>query len=561
MNVSQIFENISQLLHIQGGNPHRVRSYQRMANIIVELTRSVESEVSYLSNMIEKGELKKIKGIGDSAINIITDILKNGTSRLYEELKLEIGQEFLDLLKVRGIGLKIATQLYHQSNIRSLSDLRVALDNNQLTDIQGLGTKKIKSINNSLKYLETVKDLRPLGTIQLIADRLVRKLKTGSSIEKVEVTGEVRRGEEMISRLELIVIGSPDKTSQILNGLITNEVVTERNISGKINQFPIIIHFTNLTFMAWDWFVTTGSKDHVEKINISKSNFGTEKDIYACAGLPYIAPELRRITDLANPIEDDIPKLVELNDICSDLHIHTNWSDGLNTIQEMVDQAKCLGYSHISITDHSKSSSVANGLDENRLREQINQVRIIDAKTEDITVLAGSEVDILKNGNLDFDDELLAELDLVIASVHSNFDLNPSQMTQRIIRAIENPFTMVIGHPTGRLLGLRPAYTFDLPSVMDAAADCGVALEINSSINRLDLEPDAVILAKQKGVQLSVNTDAHSLSGLGQMKLGISVARRGWLKSTDIINTLSLDQFWNWKKRRRNPKDDSFMSF
>jgi len=231
--------------------------------------------------------------------------------------------------------------------------------------------------------------------------------------------------------------------------------------------------------------------------------------------------------------------------------MHTNWSDGLNTIQEMVNQAKSLGYSHISITDHSKSSVVANGLDPNRLRKQIEEVRIVNNRTDGITVLAGSEVDILKNGDLDYDDELLAELDIVIASIHSNFELSESQMTQRIIRAIENPFTMMIGHPTGRLLGSRPGYAFDLPAILDVAADCEVALEINASINRLDLEPDSVILAKQKGVQLSVNTDAHSLPDLQQMKWGITVARRGWLEPSDIINTLTLDQFFDWKNGRQ----------
>ncbi|MBF75408.1 hypothetical protein CMK20_14635 [Candidatus Poribacteria bacterium] len=553
MNISQIFENISQLLYIRGDKSYRVQSYQRVADIIGQLTHSIEAEneISYLSEMLETGQLRTIKGIGDSAISVITDLLQKGTSNLYEELKLEVGTEVLELLKVRGIGIKMATQLYRHAKIHSLSDLRLALSSNRLKEIKGLGTRKIQSIETSLNYLEIVKNLRPLGIIRPIADRIVSKLKGQPGVEKIEITGEVRRGEEMVSQLELLLIGSPDNVARVLKDHLKDQVINATNISGTINQFPVVIHFTNLTSMAWDWIVTTGPEDHVQQLSIPGSDLSTEREIYLLSGLPYIAPELRRTTEFANPIEDKLPHLVELTDIRSDLHMHTNWSDGLNTIQEMVNQAKSLGYSHISITDHSKSSVVANGLDPNRLRKQIEEVRIVNNRTDGITVLAGSEVDILKNGDLDYDDELLAELDIVIASIHSNFELSESQMTQRIIRAIENPFTMMIGHPTGRLLGSRPGYAFDLPAILDVAADCEVALEINASINRLDLEPDSVILAKQKGVQLSVNTDAHSLPDLQQMKWGITVARRGWLEPSDIINTLTLDQFFDWKNGRQ----------
>ena len=553
MNISQIFENISQLLYIRGDKSYRVQSYQRVADIIGQLTHSIEAEneISYLSEMLETGQLRTIKGIGDSAISVITDLLQNGTSNLYEELKLEVGTEVLELLKVRGIGIKMATQLYRHAKIHSLSDLRLALSSNRLKEIKGLGTRKIQSIETSLNYLEIVKNLRPLGIIRPIADRIVSKLKGQPGVEKIEITGEVRRGEEMVSQLELLLIGSPDNVARVLKDHLKDQVINATNISGTINQFPVVIHFTNLTSMAWDWIITTGPEDHVQQLSIPGSDLSTEREIYLLSGLPYIAPELRRTTEFANPIEDKLPHLVELTDIRSDLHMHTNWSDGLNTIQEMVNQAKSLGYSHISITDHSKSSVVANGLDPNRLRKQIEEVRIVNNRTDGITVLAGSEVDILKNGDLDYDDELLAELDIVIASIHSNFELSESQMTQRIIRAIENPFTMMIGHPTGRLLGSRPGYAFDLPAILDVAADCEVALEINASINRLDLEPDSVILAKQKGVQLSVNTDAHSLPDLQQMKWGITVARRGWLEPSDIINTLTLDQFFDWKNGRQ----------
>lgn len=276
----------------------------------------------------------------------------------------------------------------------------------------------------------------------------------------------------------------------------------------------------------------------------------TEVEIYTQLNLPYIVPELRKskkITDLA--LTDEIPDLIELSDIRSDLHMHTSWSDGLNSVKEMIKTAQKIGYNFIAITDHSQSSRIANGLDSTRLFSQIEQISDLNERIDGLDILAGSEVDILKDGQLDFSDQVLSKLDVVVASVHSNFGMNETDMTKRLIRAIENPFVDILGHPTGRLLMRRPEYAFNLSAVIDAAIANGVALEINASPSRLDLGSDIVKHVRDKGAMISINTDAHSAENLDRMWLGINVARRGWLNKENVINTFTINEFQEWKQR------------
>ena len=551
MSISQIFENISHLLQIQSGPSHRSRNYQKAADIIRDLTDESGHEISFLQNLTETDRLEQVRGIGKSTATKIVEIIQTGTCQLYEDLKSKVGEGVLDLLRVRGIGIKTASRLYQLAEVKSLADLRSSIDTGKLKEIRGLGIKTLKSIDSSLAYLESVQNLKPLGDVKPLADGLMDLLQTCSAIERVEVTGEYRRGKEMLSRLDLLVIGDAEAIQQALTDRIEIEIITEEVVTGTVDRFPVHIYCTDHSTFAWDWLQTTGPLRHIEQLGLTESSYRTEADIYDNVDLPYIAPELRRSTRLSDSIKAAkiSPNLVTIADILADLHMHTDWSDGLNTVQEMVNGAKDLGYHYLAITDHSRSSAIANGLSTERLKAQIDTVKVITSKTEGITVLTGSEVDILKDGRLDFADELLAELDVVIASVHSVFEMSQVQMTKRIIRAIENPFTMMIGHPTGRLLGSRPGYAVDLSAVIDAAADHGVALEINASPYRLDLESDAVMEAKSKGVMLSVNTDAHAVSNLNQMPLGITTARRGWLESANLINTLSLDDFRRWKNR------------
>ena len=313
-------------------------------------------------------------------------------------------------------------------------------------------------------------------------------------------------------------------------------------------DFPVSIYLCTAATSGVTRFLTTAADAHFDALPQCPSPRTTEPgiteaEIYEELGLSYIPPELRQDgASVAAAQDNTLPDLVELTDLRGDLHAHTDWSDGRNTLQEVVAAAKAEGLEYIAITDHSVSSTIANGLDQKRLLEQVKQVRELDAEIEGITVLAGSEVDIRRSGTLDFPDEILAQLDIVVASVHSHFQFTEAEMTKRIVRAIENPFVNIIGHPTGRMLGHRPGYALNIEEVIAAAAENGTVLEINGSPNRLDLDPQFVRQAKDAGVLLAVNTDAHAIRQLSHRHSGVNVARRGWLTKADVINTYTLEE-------------------
>ncbi|MEC9256969.1 MAG: PHP domain-containing protein, partial [Candidatus Poribacteria bacterium] len=376
--------------------------------------------------------------------------------------------------------------------------------------------------------------------------------------------GDLRRYEEILQSLELVVVC--DDLSILLSLLSTLdhiealEIKDSRILAEISNGFPVEIHNATHDTYSKLLFSTTAEPEHLQSIHDLANNKGltkdewmhgkTEVEIYTQLDLPYIVPELRKskkITDLA--LTDEIPDLIELSDIRSDLHMHTSWSDGLNSVKEMIKTAQKIGYNFIAITDHSQSSRIANGLDSTRLFSQIEQISDLNERIDGLDILAGSEVDILKDGQLDFSDQVLSKLDVVVASVHSNFGMNETDMTKRLIRAIENPFVDILGHPTGRLLMRRPEYAFNLSAVIDAAIANGVALEINASPSRLDLGSDIVKHVRDKGAMISINTDAHSAENLDRMWLGINVARRGWLNKENVINTFTINEFQEWKQR------------
>ena len=555
--ISQVFKNISNLLQIRGENSYRQRSYERAANLIEEIQQSIRQ-------LAIEENLRTIPGIGQAIESKILEILETGTCNFYEELKHEIGEEVLSLLQIRGIGIKSAARLYHDANIKSIADLRHAIDEGLLNKISGFGQKTIKTIDLNLRHLESFEGKRILSQILPIANEIFETLNGCNLVKKIDFTGDLRRYEEILESLELVIVC--DDLSILLPILskldrIESLEIKDSCIIAQIsNGFPVEIH--NATDDTYNklLFSTTATPEHLQSIHnlanhkeLTKDkwmNNKTEVEIYAQLDLPYIIPELRKskeITDLA--LTDEMPKLIELNDIQSDLHMHTNWSDGLNSIEEMVNTAHGIGHNFIAITDHSKSSRIANGLDSTRLFSQIEQIRDLNTSMDELEILVGSEVDILKDGQLDFSDQILSQLDVVVASVHSNFDMNETDMTKRLIQAIENPFVDILGHPTGRLLMRRPEYALNLEAIIEAAIANKVALEINASPSRLDLSPEIVKHAREKGAMISINTDAHSVENLDRMWLGINVAKRSWLNKENVINTFTLNEFKKWKQR------------
>ena len=552
--IGEVFRNIGNLLQIKGDDSFRARIYDRAAETIDEL--SVD-----LHQLAEEGTLRSIPGIGKAIEQKIIEMLETGRCRFYDNLIQEMGADVLDLIAIRGVGVKTAGRFYNELGIKSLGDLRAAIDADQLKQMQRMGAKTITSIDEGLRFLEAQRKLRPLRQILPIADAVFDALKNCPDIKRLDFTGDFRRHEEMLQNLELVAeCGSAQGIVEVLSGVkgVVSPVLQDdvRVVASVDRGFPLRVYCTSAEEFEATLVVTTGANAHLIQLNqlaasqnieaMSErlptwSKHKTEADIYGQLGLPFIVPELRGDADSIEAASaDNLPTLIEQSDLRCDLHMHTNWSDGRDTLRQMVETATSLGHEYIAITDHSKSSRIANGLTPERLTAQIQQVREINAEFDGMEVLAGSEVDILKDGSLDFPDELLAQLNIVIASVHGGLSMSELEMTDRIIRAIENPYVTIIGHPTGRLLGRRPGYAVNLEAVIDAAAAHRVALEINAAPSRLDLEPSPVRLARDRGVLLSVNTDAHSIPDLGRAIFGINVARRGWLEKADVLNTYSL---------------------
>lgn len=552
--ISEVLRNISNLIEIKGDDTFRARIYDRAADEIDAL--SVD-----LHQLAEEGQLRSIPGIGKAIEGKIIEMLETGRCRFYDDLIQEMGAEVLDLLAIRGVGAKTAGRFYYELGVKNLSDLRRAIEADQLNEMKRMGAKTIASIDEGLRFLETQRKMRPLWQILPTAHTVFDALKRCPEIKRLDFTGDFRRREEVLQSLEIIAeCTNPQAIVDILSGVDGVEFPTIQNdmhIAASVDAgFPLRIYCFGADEYEAELLMTTGADAHVAQLNqianaqdvdaIGKPppdwlKHKDESDIYGELGLPFIVPELRGDADsIEAGLAGNLPKLIELGDLRCDLHMHTNWSDGRSSIREMVEGAKALGHEYIAITDHSQSSRVANGLIPERLLEQLKEIREIDEEIGGIEVLAGSEVDIRRDGSLDFPDEILAQLDIVVASVHSGFSLSEAEMTERVIRAIENPFVKIIGHPTGRLLGRRPGYAINIDAVISAAAAHRVVLEVNASPSRLDLEPIAVRKACESGVLLAINTDAHAISQLEQGIFGINVARRGWLEKKDVLNTYSL---------------------
>ncbi len=558
--ISAIFRNISKLLQIRGDATFRSRSYDKAADTIDTLTVDIQQ-------LVAAGTLQDLPGIGKTLLEKTEEILETGSCKFYDGLVAEMGTEVLDLLELRGVGSKTASRLYSELGIKSLTHLNEALGDGKLQHMKGLGKKTIANITESLRFLNTYRGTRLIHKTLNLAENLSEIFKNCGAVKQHQFTGDLRRREEVYRSLSVVVECAEDihTTQRTLiehlskHGIDAHEQPTETplqhpqpTIQCRVDgDFPVDIYIADTAGYIPTCFITTATEAHLSEFEKQSPDSRydidtpTETAIYEKIGVQglYIEPELRQDGDaIIAALQDKLPTLIQTADLKGDLHVHTNHSDGANTLAEMVAAAKTHGLEYIAITDHSVSSTVANGLDQNRLLSQIAQIRELDVVTDGITVLTGSEVDIRKDGTLDFPDEILAQLDIVVASVHSHFSLSETEMTRRIVRAIENRFVKIIGHPTGRLLGKRAMYPVNFDEIINAAAANRTALEINSSPTRLDLGPEYVRKAKTAGVLFAVNTDAHAAIRFENRQFGINVARRGWLTKADVINTYPLQK-------------------
>lgn len=558
--VARVFQEIADLLELKGENPFKVRAYQKVV-------RSIEHLPVELSQLMAEGRLRQVPGVGEAIEKKITELLTTGHLKYYEELRAEFPEGIISLLQVPGIGPKTALRLSTELGIKSIEELEQAIIEGKVAGLFRMGDKTAENILRHLQSMRTKEQRIPIGVALPVTDEIMASLKDHAPVRNLTPAGSLRRFRETIGDIDLmgtaeeseIVIDAFTKLPQVkevlARGATKASIVTARNLQV---DFRVVEH--NEFGSLLQYF--TGSKQHninlrerAVRQGLSLSEYGiteirtgrlekfaTEEAFYARLALPYIPPEIREGTfEIEMAAEDRLPDLVRPSDVKGDLHVHSNWSDGRDSIEATALSARALGYQYIAFTDHSKGRGIARGLNEEKLQEQMAEIRRLNEILNGMRILAGIEVDIRADGSLDLPDGILAELDVVIAAVHSAMGQEQDRMTRRIIRAMENPHVDIIAHPTCRLLGEREAIAVDMEAIFRAAARTGTALEINAMPDRLDLKDIHISRARELGVKLALGTDAHAMEHLQFMRFGVGIARRGWCEAKHILNTLPVE--------------------
>jgi len=555
--IAKIFNDIAELLEIQGENPFRIRAYRRAALNIESFAKNVTET--------PRDELMKIPGIGQDLAGKIEEYARTGRIQSYEDLKKEVPEGLGVLLSVPGLGPKTAKLLSDKLKVRNLDDLERLTRGHKLSGLPGI---KEKTEENILKGIEMVKrgmERQPLGKVLPIANDILEHLKKKAPVNKISIAGSIRRWKDTIKDID--ILATSDGPKAVMNTFVRLPHVKDILMQGPTKS-SVIIHEglqVDLRVVEEDSFGAalayfTGSKAHnirlremAVKAGLKMNEYGIfreedgkkiggekEEDAYRILGLPFIPPELREDTgEIEAALEGRLPNLVLSGDIKGDLHVHTKRSDGSHDFDELIEGAKKMGYEYIAITDHSKGLGIARGLSVERLLEEKKEIEAVNKKLKGFRLLAGVEVDIRSDGHMDFPDEILKQMDIVVASIHSGFRQSREQITKRIISAMKNPYVSVIAHPTGRLIGERDPYEVDMDEVITAARETTTALEINAYPLRLDLNDVHAKMAKGKGVKVVISTDTHVLSQYEYMTYGVSIARRGWLEKRDVLNTMS----------------------
>jgi DNA polymerase (family 10) len=554
--IASIFGEIADLLELKGENPFRVRAYRRAA-------MNVEGTPKDLSSLGED-ELTAIPGIGKDLAGKIRQFSETGRIDLHEELKKEIPAGLLAILRVPGVGPKTAKVLYDKRNVKSLEELEALARGKKLAGIPGIQQKTEENILKGIELLKKGRERFSLGKVLPLARNIVELLRESVPRGRFEVAGSIRRWKETVKDIDVLGAGkNPEEIASAFVRLPAVKEVLERGttkctiLTQEGIQVDLRVVDEGSFGAALQYF--TGSKAHNIKLREMASRRGwkineyglfresdekriagrDEEGIYSALGLPWIAPELREDTgEIEAAMEGKLPELLALADIRGDLHAHTKWSDGSHDLDGLVAAARERGYRYIAVTDHSKGLGVAHGLDGKRVAEQMAQIDAANRKLPDFRILKGIEVDIRGDGSLDLPDEVLAGLDIVVASIHSGFKQGREQITSRLLSAVRNPFVSVIAHPTGRLIGEREPYDADMEAIFREAARRGVAMEINAYPLRLDLSDQHARMAKRYGIPLVVSTDTHIAANLDFMEYGVGIARRGWIEKGDVLNTL-----------------------
>lgn len=582
VEIAQILNDYADLLDIQGENPFRVRAYRKAVQTIESLSRPV-------AELVEEGEdLTNLPGIGVSIAEHIQEILRTGTLKAFEELRKDVPATLAELVQLEGLGPKRTKQLYRELGITSIADLQEALDAGKVEALPGFGKKSAEKIRQSIRTFKQ----RPERFKLMDADQLVRPLldylRNAPGIEQLEVAGSYRRRMETVGDVDILVTcenpkpvmkrfqSYPQVARVVAAGTTRGTVILRSGLQVDLRILPDRSYGAALHYF-------TGSKAHnisVRKLGVERglriSEYGIfrvpkgkkaeemgkeegkriggakEEDVFRAVKMAWVPPELREDRgEIAAGQKNKLPTLISLDDIRGDLQMHSKWSDGNNAIEEMVRACKDRGYEYCAITDHSKAVRVAGGLDVQDLKKQWKEIEEVRKRVREIHLLAGSEVDILPDGSLDLPDDVLEQLDVVVASVHSKMNMTKVQMTKRVLKALAHPRVHILAHPTGRQINRRDPFAIDLEEVFQAAKEHDVALELNAQPDRLDLNDVHVYRARELGVKIVINTDAHSVEQLRFMRYGIDQARRGWLEKGHVLNAMPWGKLQKWLRRRR----------
>ena len=564
-----ILYETADLLEIDGQDSFRIRSYRNAAE-------AIEANPQQISDLIsEPKRILEIPGIGKGMLANLQEMLKEGRLSLHAQMLEKYRPSMLELLKIQGLGPKTIALIWSSYKVSDLEGVAKLAREGKIQELPRMGAKQEQKLLKAIEDYQRIAGRFLLDAAEREAEKIIEHLKRFAGVEKITPAGSLRRGRETVGDLDILVTGKAccddaEREKLIehiikLPGLMEIIARGENKVSFRLRggmQVDVRTLPPQSFGAAMQYF--TGSKAHnvslrqrALKMGYTLSEYSlarldnekvvaakTEEEIYAKLKLDYVPPELREnLGEIDAAEKHTLPELITQENLQGDVHMHTVETDGRNTIEEMAQAAKEYGYRYMAITDHSKNLAFANGLDDKRAVEHIHRIRDVSDKLDGIKILAGVEVDILEDGSLDLSDSVLEEMDIVIASVHSHFNQTSAQMTDRLLKAVSNPNTSLIGHPTGRLLLRREAYPFDVDAVLKLAAEKKVAMELNAYPDRLDLCDRHLRLAKQHGVKIVINTDSHHTSHLEKIRYGVLQARRAWLKKDDVLNTLPVEKF------------------
>ncbi|MCI0708370.1 MAG: DNA polymerase/3'-5' exonuclease PolX [Ignavibacteriae bacterium] len=561
--VAEILEEMGTLFELKGENPFKCRAFHNASRVVEALTED-------LNTLVQTGGIRKVKGIGEHLAELITELATSGKAKEYDKLKSSLPAGLLEMVRIQGLGPKRVKILYDKLKIKSIAELKKACEQHKLAKLEGFGEKTEENILKGIELLSKTSDKHLYPKAKESAEKILETIQNLKEVKRSEIAGSLRRRKEVIGDIDIVVSAEQKHRKKIFDAFTSHKEVQDIIARGETKSSVVLKSGINCDLrivednefpFALNYF--TGSKEHNVEMRSLANKFGwtlneydlaiiegkgkkkpkappkckDEADIYKALGLTYVPPEMREnMGEIEASAKKAIPTLLELKDLHGTFHCHTTYSDGSNSLQEMAAAAQKMGWEYLGIADHSKIAAYAGGLSPEKVKKQHKEIDKLNGTFKGFRIFKGSEVDILPDGSLDFPDKVLEWFDYVVVSIHSKFKMTEAEATKRIIKAIKNKYVTILGHPTGRLLLQRDGYPVNMTDVINAASDYGKSIEINSHPFRLDIDWRLVKYAKDKGVRICINPDAHNTDGLKDVQYGVGIARKGWLEAKNVVN-------------------------